>query len=380
MNPGERFRELAERIGGISDGALDHFVYWQGPGSLENWTLNVVEVLLIGMAVAGLVNALRHRARTGESSRLAIWSAAVGYCIAIEVPIYFIPQYLGLGDDAVLFIHNEFSGGIFFGRTPYYILALYPALLYPSYLLVRRLGVFERAGIIAAGATMGVVHHAFYEIFDHLGPQLRWWLWDAETLSADVAVASVPHYSQVTFSLVCAGAFGVLAHRLIERRPDRLGRGVARTSIQTLGRSMLFAPNVIYALLVDDADGRLVAASAATVWAAAVVLSIRTVRAAPLAALDGIGGAADTQYLRWSAAVFLATFALLWGVAIPDLANAAGARTNEGDPIGSPIYALACAAAVVVFVHRAVGWTGRTRRSPVEAPSHPVDSTATPAH
>lgn len=40
--------------------------------------------------------------------------------------------------------------------------------------IVRTLGVFRRYGTLVGAVCVGFVHHAFYEIFDHL-VQLRWW-------------------------------------------------------------------------------------------------------------------------------------------------------------------------------------------------------------
>ena len=36
-------------------------------------------------------------------------------------------------------------------------------------------------GVLLGAVCVGFVHHAFYEIFDQLGPQLRWWEWTTST-------------------------------------------------------------------------------------------------------------------------------------------------------------------------------------------------------
>lgn len=69
-----------------------------------------------------------------------------------------------------------------------------------SFEIVRILGVFRRYGAIVGAICVGFVHHAFYEIFDHLGPQLRWWEWSVDNPLNQPMFTSVPLGSVVVFA------------------------------------------------------------------------------------------------------------------------------------------------------------------------------------
>ncbi|MDP7721574.1 hypothetical protein [Mycobacterium sp. TY814] len=350
MNPSDRFLELAGRLGGISFRALQHFFYLRSPLSLQNWTLNVIELLMIAAAALGLAHAINIFRRSGDSSFLGIWGAAALYCIVMEVPIYFFPAALGLADGGVIFIHNEFTAGAFYGRMPLYILALYPALLYPAYVLVRQRGLFDgRWGLIRGAVCVGFVHHCFYQVFDQLGPQLMWWLWDYQLPGiGGITLASVPLFSLVNFSLVDPIAFALLAHALLgSRRPRAVGRSVL-IGVLTPALGAALSVN----LLADRLFGHhrmVVAGLGWAMLAAAVLFALKAFwgnRSRPLPTDDGFA----TSYLPLFASIYLVTLAALWAVSLPEYLGAAGGVTARGTPIGSLPYALACAVACAWLV------------------------------
>ncbi|CAN3127971.1 hypothetical protein ACNUDN_08650 [Mycobacterium sp. smrl_JER01] len=358
MNPGERFLELAARIGGISHRVLENFFYVNSPFGLENWTLNIIELVMIVAAALGLAHAITVWRRCGDGSYVGVWAAAAVYCIAIEVPIYFLPSALGLDDGAVIFIHNEFTAGAFFGRMPLYILALYPALLYPAYVLVRQRGLFDgRWGLIRGAICVGVAHHCFYEVFDHLGPQLKWWIWDYELPGmGDIGLASVPLFSLVNFSLVNPIAFAVLAHALLGRRfGAATGRRRPRLAA-VAGRSLLagvLTPALGALLSVNlmlsrmGLENRSVIATLGWVIAVfAVVVAFTSfwrTRSRPLH-IDG-GPGFPTTYPAIFGVGYLVCLAALWTVALGDYLAAGGGVTADGTPVGSLRYALVCTVA-----------------------------------
>lgn len=350
MTPSQRFLELAARLGGISGHALQHFFYLNNALALQNWTLNVIELLMITAAGLGLTHAIAVWRGSGDASYVGVWVAATIYCIAMEVPIYFFPSALGLHDGAVIFIHNEFTAGAFFGRMPLYILALYPALLYPAYLLVRQRGLFDgRWGLIRGSICVGVVHHCFYEVFDQLGPQLKWWIWDY-TLPGigNITLASVPLFSLVNFSLVDPIAFALLANALLDQRRSRLASMAGRSLLvgvltPTLGA--LLSVNLLIARLGGQ-HGAVLAALAWVIVAAAVLFAVTTfwrARSRPLQIGGGAGLA--TSYLPIFGVVYLMTMSALWAASIGDYLGAAGGLTAHGTPIGSLPYTLACTVA-----------------------------------
>jgi hypothetical protein len=364
VTPSQRFLELAAKLGGISRRALDNFFYVQNPFGLQNWTMNVVELLMIAAAALALAHAITVRRRIGDSSYVGVWVAAALYCIAIEVPIYFFPSMLGLDDGSVIFIHNEFTAGAFFGRMPLYILALYPALLYPAYVLVRQRGLFDqRWGLIRGAICVGVVHHCFYEIFDQLGPQLKWWLWDYELPKiGDVTFASVPLFSQVNFSLVNPIAFALLAHALLGHRFERVRDHRSRNTLVVIGMTVLvgvltpafgglLSVNQIYAQLAEHPNRIVIAGLGYAIIAVTVLIAFslfwRT-RSRPLHVDAGAGFPAT--YVPIFAVTYLVAFILLWGASLNDYVHATGGLTAMGTPIGSLPYATACAVACVWFI------------------------------
>lgn len=347
MTPSERFLELAAKLGGISHRALQHFFYLNSPVGLQNWTLNAVELLMVTAAALGLAHAIAAWRRSGDASYISVWVAATLYCIAMEVPVYFFPSALGLHDGAVIFIHNEFTAGAFFGRMPLYILALYPALLYPAYVLVRQRGLLDGPwGLVRGAICVGVVHHCFYEVFDQLGPQLKWWIWDY-TLPGigNITLNSVPLFSLVNFSLVNPIAFALLAHALLVRRRSRfasLAGKILLVGVLTPTLGALLSINLMMARL--GAQHRaLLAALAWLIVTAAAVFAVTTfwhTRSRPLETDSGAGLA--IAFLPIFGVVYLVTMSALWAASIGDYLGAADGLTAHGTPIGSLPYALAC--------------------------------------
>ncbi len=113
-----------------------------------------------------------------DPSNLAVWAASVVYVLVLEPPLYF-PDRFGLaGSLDLIFVHNVFTVQFLQDRLPLYILSLYPALTYLAYTLVQQTGILHRRNPLVGAACVAFVFHCFYEIFDHLGPQLQWWAWN----------------------------------------------------------------------------------------------------------------------------------------------------------------------------------------------------------
>lgn len=67
-----------------------------------------------------------------------------------------------------MFAHNVFTVEFLWGRLPLYIAAIYPMMATVAFEIVRSLGVFRHYGTVIGAVYVGFIHHAFYEIFDHL--------------------------------------------------------------------------------------------------------------------------------------------------------------------------------------------------------------------
>ncbi len=401
------FVRLADELGGIPCDA-DPVVTLRAPWDLAGWTLPVVELLVIAGAVLALVHALS-RLRRREPAWLALWLASVVYVLAIEPPLYF-PESFGLEEYVgLVFAHNVFTIEFLYDRLPLYIVALYPAGIYLSHALVDRLGVFRRHGIVVGAVTVGAVHHLFYEIFDQLGPQLRWWVWNADAASNDPMFASVPLTSVVLFATTSPALLVGLARWLLFRTPsgdagdegdradtadsrdttaDAGGDGTGRSrpvwALRTLAvglATVVLQPVVsLPATLLGALDGDDKTIDAAVLWAIVVTMAAVAVRAV-ITARPGPAASDPTRTRRidgypiWYGAAYLAVFAVLWLTALPDLLDAVDGRTADGALTGYPLYALGCGLAAAWLILRAGRGTATSAVDPDAgtAPTTTVD-------
>ena len=357
----ERFMELAPKLGGMDSKALASFFYWNNPLSLKNWTMNVVELLLLGGAVLAFVHAVQALRVSNDPTFLCVWVAAIVYCIAIEIPIYF-PERFGGRPNSVVFMHNEFSAGLFYDRTPLYILALYPALLCLAYVFVQQAGTFDGPwGLVKGAVCVAFVHHVFYQVFDHLGPQLNWWIWDYEAPTARVKLGSVPQFSLFNFSFLGPLAFALLARICVAWYADGriLEPGHGWNAWILIGLTMalgllktpllgLLGLNLHYLNKVETPNEKAVEGIVYACIAAAGLLTLWELGpgAAPSPPPAGFLGTYAATY----GTAFLGTFAALWACSLAEYRSAVDGVTKRGTPIGSLPYVAACFAACLYVV------------------------------
>jgi len=354
------FARLAHEVGSFSCSTANPIVNLRDPFHLTSWTQPVVEVVMIGGAILALGHALRHRRRTGDPTNLAIWLGAVLYVLILEPPLYF-PEKFGLQNQVgLIFVHNVFTVQFLYDRLPLYIVAVYPAMAYLAYRLVESLGVFENNGALVGAACVGFAHQCFYEIFDNLGPQLHWWIWNPAAKTNTPALAAVPLSSLVLFGTVGPCALTLSIRYFVARRARRGPMPIRSAAWRTAVAAAL----VPLGLLVGGIPGSLASigrphprADEIVLWAelavfaaAAIVAVTRAVRA---------GAPRDRErdsYLSLHAALYLGAFALLWGTALPAYVDARQGITAQGAPIGSLPYAAGCAlvcAALLYLTFRA---------------------------
>jgi hypothetical protein len=345
----DSFRALARDLGGISCETAQRWVTVRRPSELRHFSMPIVELVMIAGALFGLAHALRVRRTTGRAASLALWLAAIVLVLVLEPPLYF-PQQLGAGDFLdVIFAHNVFTVQLLYDRLPLYILAVYPSFIYLAYQLVARLGVFERRGRLVGAIAVGFVHQCFYEIFDHLGPQLHWWAWNPRSPYNVPALGSVPLVSMVTFAIVAPASL-VYTWRLFVFEPEargNLGRaGLAlRTGLAGLSAPILMAVigTPISLLMVTPHPQETLIAT--LLFAAILITGILTAHAIFGAQKDKSPPAQDRfldRYPLWHGAAYLSAFAGLWLSALPALFSAQAGKTADGAPIGNPLYVAAC--------------------------------------
>jgi hypothetical protein len=299
------------------------------PWELANWTMPLLEVIIIGGAVFALVHAIR-RHRAGDPTNLALWFASLVYLLVTEPPLYF-PEWFGLDElYGFIFAHNRFTVQFMWDRLPLYIVAFYPAFSQLAYEGVRSLGIFARRGAVVGSVAVAFTCQVFYEVFDHIGPQLRWWAWNMDNdIVNHPALASVPMNSMLLFASVSMGAMTYLVVRLTRRWPLVPGILVAGVltppSMAIAGiPSSLFKGNT-------TAQAWVLGVELALLWIAGIWILVRSTPHEPLSA-----------FARFYPAGYLGGMAVIWLSALPAYFAARDGITSDGTPIGSGPYALAC--------------------------------------
>ncbi|BDD82340.1 hypothetical protein TPB0596_21030 [Tsukamurella pulmonis] len=343
------FDALARRMGFTCDdtGGL---VSVRSPFQLENWTLPALEVTIIVGSILMLVHAFR-RWRQGDATNLAVWFGATAYLFVIEPPLYF-PGAFGIeGYVDTMFAHNLFTVEFLWGRLPLYIVAIYPLMATMSFEIVRMLGVFRRCGIILGACTVGLVHGAFYEIFDHLGPQLRWWEWAPDNPINLPFFASVPMGSVVVFAALWPMSLALCVQFTVGRYvdagvrftgPQLVWRTVVIGLAASMGTFLLPLPATVLGLAGDTVRGTVYALELA-LMAAAALYAVRRASTADTPSIP----AHRNRLVQAYAGLYLVVFAGLWIAALPDYFRAENGVTAAGDPVGNLPFALLCFAIAV---------------------------------
>jgi hypothetical protein len=337
---------LARALGDFTCQDAPAFIHLRNPFGLSNWTLPVLELMMVAGAILALMHSIRRLRRDGDPTNLALWFATVIYLFVVEIPLYF-PNIFGVEDQlGVVFAHNAFTVQFLFERLPLYIVALYPAVITLAFEIVRSLGVFRDRGIIVGAICVGFIHHCFYEVFDQLGPQLRWWAWNTENSMNHPMLASVPMTSVFIFATLGPIVVTVLVMLLVGRKADRgtqfsgmslTWRTVAAGALVPFGVGILSLPSSLFG--GEDPNTR----------AQSIVLSIGLVVVAVIGAPVLIqqwsrhrsAGAAPepNEFVRVFGPIYLVVLAVLWVTALPQYLGAKDGITADGTPIGNLVYA-----------------------------------------
>lgn len=352
------FADLAQRLG-FSCAEAGGLVEFRNPAALENWTLPVLEAMIILGSVLALVYAIARLRRHGDPTNLVLWFGATAFLFVIEPPIYFpatfgTEEYLG-----TMFAHNVFTVDFLWGRLPLYIVAIYPLMATLAFEIVRMLGVFRlrRYGVLLGAVCVGFVHHAFYEIFDQLGPQLRWWEWTLDNQVNLPFFDSVPLPSVVVFAALWPMSLALCVQFFVGRHIDagrRFGgielvwRTVVIGLTASVGVFVLPLPATVLGLAGDTVRGVMYAAELVAVTVVAVPLLAR--QWARLRRGDTDAAPYSNDLVRVYAVVYLVVMGALWASALPDFFAATDGVTDAGDPIGNLWYTIACFVVAIAAV------------------------------
>lgn len=359
------FEALAARLGGFGCEGAHPILDLHHPVGLDHWTMLVIEVATLVGAGLALRHAVRRRGQ-GDPTGLAIWLAAIVYLVIVEPPLYF-PDQFGLQDQVgLIFVHNQFTVQFLFDRLPLYIISIYPVMAFLAYELVRVVGVFERRGPFASALTVGVVYHVFYEIFDHVGPQLHWWIWNPSAPTNEPFLASVPVSSMVNFALVGPVVLTLLVRLLVARDPAAATMGTGTL----VGRSVVVGLLVPVGLVIGGLPATIFSLGEATNHTAQAVAYWTMLALAGAVAVTALvdahrGRAAGRprdrhahRYLVAHASIHLGALVIAWGAALPAYLTATDGITDAGTPIGSLAYAAACFAGALGLL-----WLTASRRT-----------------
>ncbi|GED96924.1 hypothetical protein [Gordonia crocea] len=372
--PGSPAHIITRYLGFICEDA-NPVVTLRNPADLANWTLPVLEVTIILGAVLALIHAIRRLRRDGDPTNLAIWIGSLVYLFIIEPPLYF-PEWFGMQDAmGFMFAHNVFTVDFMYDRLPLYIVCFYPAMSQVAYEIVRALGFFDgrKWSALRGSLVVALVYQVFYEVFDQLGPQLKWWAWNVDEpfyRAPDGALgnpAAVPLFDSVPWSsvwLFATVSFAVLIFFcvVLVKNPTIRGTRVRGWSLtwRTVVAGALAVVSMPVLSITTAVFGRSEGANlgAQTVVFAVQVFGIwvvglwllavqlRRLRAQPgLAAQPAREAAPFLRFFPW---LFLGVHAVLWLVALPayfgatDGITAPDASPIGNTPIGNLPYVIGC--------------------------------------
>ncbi|MHC9293164.1 hypothetical protein ACRCUN_11895 [Mycobacterium sp. LTG2003] len=372
------FADLAQRLGFSCDTA-GGLVEFRSPFGLENWTLPVLELTVIVGAVLALVYATARLRRHNDPTNLVLWFGAIAYLLIIEPPLYF-PGAFGISEYVdTMFAHNVFTIDFLWGRLPLYIVAIYPMMATVAFEIVRSLGVFRRYGALVGAVCVGFVHHAFYEIFDHLGPQLRWWEWTLDHPMNQPFFDSVPLPSVVVFAALWPMSLAFCVQIFVGRYADEgktftglqiVWRTIAVGVLASIGTAVLPMPATIGAAISGSTTvgGFIYAAELVVLSVVAIPVLIRQWSAVRRESTEAYSNPLILRY----AVVYLGVMAVLWVTALPAYFGAVDGVTADGDPIGSLWYTVLClliAALSIAAAATAPRGTGSGRVDAAASPS-----------
>ena len=361
------FAELARRLG-FSCREAGGLLELRNPLALENWTLPVLEVTVIVGAVLALIYAFARWRRHNDPTNLVLWFGAIAYLLIIEPPLYF-PSAFGIQDHVdTMFAHNVFTVDFLWGRLPLYIVAIYPMMATVAFEIVRTLGVFRRYGTLVGAICVGFVHHAFYEIFDHLGRNCVGGSGISTTRLNQPMFDSVPLPSVVVFAALWPMSLAFCVQFFVGRHVDN---GKSFTGAQILRRTLVVGILASIGTVLLPLPATLIGGLSKSTTALGLTygLELAVLTAVAATALfrqwqrvrrDESGPTAyfDPVMIRYAIG-YLAVMALLWATALPKHLTAVNGVTDHGDPIGNLWYTIGCFAIAGVCIAAALSTTKR---------------------
>ena len=352
-----RFNEIASALGNFTCRDAPAVVHIRDPFALSNPTMPALELMMVPGAALALWWAVRRLRRDGDPTNVVLWFASIVYLLVTESPLYF-PNLFGIQDQiGVVFAHNVFTVQFLYERLPLYIVALYPSVTILAFEIVRTLGVFRglrTRRILVGSVCVGLVHHCFYEVFDQLGPQLRWWAWNTQNPLNHPMFASVPMTSVVIFATLGPAVLTALVLLLVGRRVEA---GERLSAANLLWRTLVAGALVPIGVAILSIPSSLFGGSHPNTTAQAAVFIAELVAFAAIAVpglikarrARRLEGGEPNLFVRIFAPLYLAVLVICWLTALPAYFSAKGGLTKDGTPAGNVYYAALCLALAVLW-------------------------------
>ncbi len=150
--------------------AIQSLIWFNNPLELKNWTFNVVETTVFLGAALAFLHSVREYKKRGNKAPFFMWMACLAYGIFLEIVVYNFVDNFWHGEFSVMFYHNRF---------PLYIVLIYPSLIYHVFMTIERFKIYLLPyGRIIEAIIVGWASQMMYLLYDNIGPQMHWWIWN----------------------------------------------------------------------------------------------------------------------------------------------------------------------------------------------------------
>lgn len=150
--------------------AINSLIYFNNPFQLKNWTFNVVETTVFLGAALAFLHSIREYKKRGNKAPFFLWISCLFYGIFLEIVVYNFVDNFWHGEFSIMFYHNRF---------PLYIVLIYPSLIYHVFMTIERFKIYLLPyGRIIEAIIIGWASQMMYLLYDNIGPQMHWWIWN----------------------------------------------------------------------------------------------------------------------------------------------------------------------------------------------------------
>ncbi len=159
--------------------ATESLIYFNSPSDLLSWSHLSIEMIIYSGVILALIHAFKSDKKEGGfAARLTLLNCFL-YGLTIDILSYYTVENFWHGEFSVMFLYN---------KLPLYIACFYPAFMYHICSTIKRYQFTPKVEAISAGFFGGLM----YLIFDNLGPQMGWWIWQTDDPTTLPYVSSVP--------------------------------------------------------------------------------------------------------------------------------------------------------------------------------------------